>query len=216
MAAPVTRQVTVVIADDHPVFRSGLRAVLAADDRVRLVGEAEDGAQAVDVVMATLPDVALLDLHMPKRTGVDAASELRSAAPGTAVVMLSMTDEDAALQAAVRAGARGYLVKGAKPAQIVGAVVAAAGGQLVFGNEVSAAILRSLTSGTAVPGALTALTPRERDVLDHVAHGRDNQAIGQLMKLSPGTVRNYVSSCMTKLGAPTRAALVAAARDASS
>ena len=139
MAAPVTRQITVVIADDHPVFRSGLRAVLAADDRVRLVGEAEDGAQAVDVVLATRPDVALLDLHMPKQTGVQAATELTSLAPDTVVVMLSMTDEDAALQAAMRAGARGYLVKGARPAEIVGAVVAAAGGQLVFGTEVSAA-----------------------------------------------------------------------------
>jgi DNA-binding NarL/FixJ family response regulator len=214
MAAPVTHQITVVIADDHPVFRSGLRAVLDADDRVRVVGEAEDGVEAVDMVTATLPDVALLDLHMPKRTGVEAASELRSLAPDTVVVMLSMTDEDGALQAALRAGARGYLVKGARPAEIVGAVVAAAGGQLVFGSEVSAAVLRSLSSETNVTGALARLTTRERDVLDHVAQGRDNRTIGQLMHLSPGTVRNYVSSCMTKLGAPTRAALVAAARDA--
>jgi DNA-binding NarL/FixJ family response regulator len=214
VAATVSKQITVVIADDHPVFRSGLRAVLAADGRVSVVGEAETGVEAVEIIAATQPDMALLDLHMPGLTGVEAAAALQSLAPTTVVVMLSMTDDDAALQAAVRAGARGYLVKGARPSEIVGAVVAAAGGQLVFGNEVAAAVLRSLSSRPVATGVLATLTTREREVLAHVAQGRDNQDIGQLMHLSPGTVRNYVSACMTKLNASSRAQLVAAARDA--
>jgi DNA-binding NarL/FixJ family response regulator len=209
VAADVT---TVLLADDHPVFRAGLRAVLERAADLEVVGEAVDGVDAVDAARRLQPSVVLMDLHMPELPGVEATREVVRHCPSTSVLVLTMSGADSAISASVRAGARGYLLKGAAPAEILAAVRAVAAGQAVFGAPVAHHVLAALAdSGPA--GPLAALTERERDVLVLVARGLDNPTIAARLHLSPATVRNYVSACLTKLGVASRAEAVAVARD---
>jgi DNA-binding NarL/FixJ family response regulator len=204
----------VVIADDHPVFRSGLRAVLESVTDITVLGEADNGHAAVAEAIATGPDVVLMDLHMPDLNGVEATRQIVAALPATAVLVLTMLIDDTSVHAAVRAGSRGYLVKGARPAEILAAVRAVAAGQVVFGSALADRVLTALAAPASPSGPLTMLTPRERQVLDLVARGLDNTAIAVRLGLSSRTVRNYVSSCITQLDCESRAQAVAVARDA--
>jgi DNA-binding NarL/FixJ family response regulator len=206
--------IRVVLADDHPVFRSGLRAVLESSRNVDIVGEADGGTAAVALVLRTAPDVVLMDLHMPDLNGVEATRQVLAELPDTAVLVLTMLDDDTSIHAAVRAGARGYLVKGARPAEILAAIDVVAAGQVVFGAPLADRVLAAVVSPTSPSGPLAALTPREREVLDLVARGLDNTAIATRLRLSPRTVRNYVSACITQLKCDSRAQAVAIARDA--
>ena len=208
--------ISVVVADDHPVFRYGLLAVLDSADGLTTVGEAANGTELLDVVDREHPDVVITDLHMPGLDGVAATRELLSRAPGTGVLVLTMHDDDTSVVAALRAGARGYLVKGADRAEIVRAVQAVAAGEAVYGPSVAQRIVGFYTG---VQEAYTAqvfpqLTTREREVLDLVAAGCGNHAIAARLHLSEKTVRNNLSALLAKIGAPDRAALVATARDA--
>ena len=203
---------TVLIADDHPVFRAGLRAVLERAEDLQVLGEAVDGVEAVEAARRLRPDVLLMDLHMPQLPGVGATREVVRSCPSTAVLVLTMSGADTAISASVRAGARGYLLKGAAPAEIVAAVRAVAAGQVVFGAPVAQRVLEALA--TPMPsGPLAALTEREREVLALVARGLDNPTIAARLHLSSRTVRNYVSACLSKLGVASRAEAVAVARD---
>ena len=208
--------IRVVVADDHPVFRYGLMAVLDGTDGIETVGEAEDGNELLEVVVRERPDVVVTDLHMPGLDGVAATRELLTRVPGTGVLVLTMHDDDASVVAALRAGALGYLVKGADRAKIVRAVQAVAAGEAVYGPSVAQRIVGFYTgvqerySSQVFPQ----LTSREREVLDLVAAGCGNHAIAARLHLSEKTVRNNLSALLTKIGAPDRAALVAAARDA--
>ncbi|MGC5022260.1 response regulator [Micromonospora sp. DT47] len=213
MVAAMT-PIRVVLADDHPVFRSGLRAVLESSRNVDVVGEADGGTGAVALVLRTAPDVVLMDLHMPDLNGVEATRQILAELPDTAVLVLTMLDDDTSIHAAVRAGARGYLVKGARPSEILAAIDGVAAGQVVFGAPLADRILAAVVSPTSPSGPLAALTPREREVLDLVARGLDNAAIATHLRLSPRTVRNYVSACITQLNCDSRAQAVAVARDA--
>jgi DNA-binding NarL/FixJ family response regulator len=204
----------VLIADDHPVFRSGLRAVLESVPDVAVLGEADNGRTAVALALDTGPDVVLMDLHMPDLNGVEATRQIVAAQPGIAVLVLTMLIDDTSVHAAIRAGSRGYLVKGARPAEILSAVRAVAAGQVVFGAALADRLLTALASPASPSGPLTVLTPRERQVLDLVARGLDNTAIATRLGLSSRTVRNYVSSCITQLGCESRAQAVVVARDA--
>lgn len=206
--------IRVVLADDHPVFRSGLRAVLESSKNVDVAGEADGGKGAVALVLRTAPDVVLMDLHMPDLNGVEATRQILAELPDTAVLVLTMLDDDTSIHAAVRAGARGYLVKGARPSEILAAIDGVAAGQVVFGAPLADRILAAVVSPTSPSGPLAALTPREREVLDLVARGLDNAAIATHLRLSPRTVRNYVSACITQLNCASRAQAVAVARDA--
>lgn len=208
--------IRVVVADDHPVFRYGLVAVLDSAAGIETVGEAEDGAGLLEVVERERPDVVVTDLHMPGLDGVAATREVLARAPGTGVLVLTLHEDDATIVAALRAGALGYLVKGADRAEIVRAVESVAAGEAVYGPSVARRIVGFYTG---VQERYTAevfpqLSVREREVLDLVATGCGNHAVAGRLHLSEKTVRNHVSALLLKVGVPDRAALVAAARDA--
>jgi DNA-binding NarL/FixJ family response regulator len=208
--------VRVVLADDHPMYRYGLRAVLEAADGVDVVGEADTGRELLEVVAATAPDVVLTDLAMPELDGVAATRALSARHPDLAVLVLTMHADDESVFAAMRAGARGYLVKGADGPELVRAVLAVAGGEAVFGAAVAQRIIAFYSSGHEryTAQAFPELTGREREVLDLLATGARNHEIGRRLGLSEKTVRNHVSSVLLKLKVPDRTAAAVRARDA--
>jgi DNA-binding NarL/FixJ family response regulator len=209
--------VRVVLADDHPMYRYGLGAVLDQADAVDVVASVGDGAALLRVVSEQRPDVVVTDLSMPDLDGVEATRRLLAAHEGLAVLVLTMHEDDEYVFAALRAGARGYLVKGAGGDEIVRAVLAVASGDAVYGGSVARRIVAFFAgpSGESPTArAFPDLTPRERDVLELLAVGCRNHEIARRLELSEKTVRNHVSSVLVKLQVTDRAAAVARARDA--
>lgn len=213
---PPDRPVRVVIADDHPMFRYGLTAAIAGSTEVEIVGEAADGQELLAVTDATQPDVVLTDLAMPKLDGSAAAAAILARQPQVAVVVLTMREDNEALFGALRAGARGYLLKGADRAEIIRAILAAAAGDAMYGAAVARRITDFFTGAHRDYAAtmFPQLTDRERDVLDLVGAGCGNHEIARRLALSEKTVRNHVSAIILKLQVRDRAAAVAKARDA--
>jgi DNA-binding NarL/FixJ family response regulator len=211
----MTPPVRVTIADDHPMFLFGLRAVLSASAEVEVVGEAADGAELVSVVKHAKPDVVLTDLAMPGLDGATAARQILDQFPDIGVLVLTMHEDDEALFGALRAGARGYLLKGSDREEIVRAVLAVASGDAVYSAGVARRIVEFFTSAhqTYASQVFPALTGREREILDLVASGLGNHEIARRLLLSEKTVRNNVAAILTKLQVPNRAAAVAKARD---
>jgi len=193
----MTRSIRVVLVDDHPLFREGLRFTLGQADDVEVVGEAEDGVGGVEAVQRLDPDVVLMDISMPHLDGLAATGRLGGRA---AVLVLTMYDDDANVLAALQAGARGYLVKGAGPDELLSAVRAVARGNAVFGAALAARMLQLFerASAPAYP-RFPELSTREHEVLEHLAEGLTNQQIAERLFISPITVRNHVSSILTKL-----------------
>lgn len=213
----MTEPVRVVVADDHPAFRAGLIAMLGTDPELRVVGEAADGADAIRLGVDPLlaPDVVIMDLAMPQTGGVEATRELRRRAPGVRVLVLTMSDADRAVFAALRAGAHGYLLKDAGPDEILTAVHAVAGGRAIFGSRIAERVLAYFSgSEAAVARPFPELSDRERDVLELLARGLDNAGIAAELVLSRKTVRNHVSNVLAKLQATDRTAAAIAAREA--
>lgn len=208
--------VRVVIADDHPMYRFGLKAALEGNEDIDIVGEAADGEELLATVKRTQPDVVLTDLAMPELSGTAAINELIARHSGLGVLVLTMHDDDQALVGALRAGARGYLLKGADRTEIVRAVLAVASGNAVYGETVAQRISAFFTQTRRdyVAQVFPELTHREREILDFVAHGHSNHEIARRLFLAEKTVRNHVSTVMNKLGTNSRAATVARARDA--
>jgi DNA-binding NarL/FixJ family response regulator len=213
----MTTAVRVLVVDDHPLFRAGLASVLAELPDIEVVGEAADGAAAIALVDEQRPNVVLMDLRMPIMNGLAATAQITAKHPGTAVVVLTMQEDDNSIFAAVRAGAVGYLLKEADGDDVHRTVLAAARGEAVFGTRVAAKVVGffsgALTHGPTV-AAFPSLTDREREVLTLVAQGLDNKAIAGRLFLADKTVRNRVSDVLAKIGAATRAEAVALARDA--
>jgi DNA-binding NarL/FixJ family response regulator len=203
----------VVVADDHPVFRSGLRTLLE-DLGVQVVAEAADGRAAVALAVEHLPDVVLMDLQMPEVSGLEATRQLAAQAPGVPVLVLTMAEDDATLVAALRAGAAGYLLKGAGPDEIDRAVRGVAAGDAVYGVGVADRLRAVLAAGPAANAPFPQLADRERDVLGLMATGASNTEIATRLFLSDKTVRNYVSSIFSKLGVRDRAQAIVRAREA--
>ncbi|GIE94156.1 response regulator [Paractinoplanes rishiriensis] len=213
MTPPPGKPITVVLVDDHPVVRGGLRALIESFDGFRVVGEAADGEQAVREVQLHRPDAVIMDVLMPHVDGVEATRRIVRAAPGTAVLVLSMAEDDDVVFAAMQAGARGYLLKGAAQEEIDRALKAVVAGEAIFGPGVAARVLglfaREPQSATPFPE----LTPRERDVLELVAQGRRNAAIATELGMAPKTVANHLSTIFTKLQVTDRSAAIVRARD---
>jgi DNA-binding NarL/FixJ family response regulator len=206
----MTATIRVLIADDHPVVRGGLAALLGTLPGIEVVAQAGDGEAAVREAVLTKPDVAILDLRMPRLDGVEATR--RIVAGGlTAVLVLSMVEDAELVRDALAAGARGYLVKGAEPDEIEQAVRAVASGSFILSSDIAARLL-TVTAGSAV--AFPQLTGRERDVLGLISRGVGNGVIAQELGIAGKTVGNHISSIFLKLGVSTRAEAIAAARDA--
>lgn len=212
----MTEVVRVLIADDHPVFRGGLRALLSTDGTFEVVGEASGGTEAVSLAAAVRPDVVLMDLHMPDLDGVDATAQIMRANPNAAVLVLTMFDDDDSVFAAMRAGARGYVLKGTNQRHILHAIHAVAAGGAAFGPAIAERMLEHLNraSPRAAGGAFAHLTEREVEVLDLIAQGHPNPRIAQRLSISEKTVRNHVSNIFTKLAVSDRTEAALRAREA--
>jgi DNA-binding NarL/FixJ family response regulator len=211
----VTEPVRVLIADDHPVFRDGLASLLGTQPDVTVVGTAADGAEAVALATELSPDVVVMDLQMPELNGIDATRKLAETRPDVRVLVFTMGEEDGTVLAAMRAGARGYLVKGASQDEVARAISTVHAGGLVFGASLAVRIA-DLLSGSATPdrSAFPQLTEREVEILDLIAAGKNNAQIASSLYLAPKTVRNNVSNILAKLQATDRAEAIIRARDA--
>jgi DNA-binding NarL/FixJ family response regulator len=198
--------IRVLLVDDHAHFRAGLRSLLSSSPDVLVCGEAASGEEAMAVVGSTHPDVVLLDLTMPGMGGVAATAGLVAASPHARVLVLSMSDDDDSVFAALRAGARGYLLKGAGRAEILRAVRAVAEGEALFGPSVAARLAAFLAVPAGGPTPFPELTAREREVLDLVARHLPNPQIAARLGVSAKTVRNHVSSIFAKLQVADRSA----------
>jgi len=211
----VTAPLRVLVVDDHPVVRTGLRAVLATTPGIEQVGEAESGAAALALAEELLPDVVIMDIHMPGMDGIEATRRIIASAPSIAVLVLTMHDDDDTVFAAMRAGARGYLLKGADQDEVTRAIVGVANGEAIFGPAIADRVLRYFATPSRTTLALfPELTDRERDVLHLLASGQSNQRIARDLGVSAKTVANHVSNILNKLQAVDRAEAIERARRA--
>jgi DNA-binding NarL/FixJ family response regulator len=209
--------IRVLVADDHPAYRRGLELMLGEIADLEVVGQATTGAEAVELTRAAGPDVVLMDLRMPGIDGIEATRRILAAAPERvpAVVVLTMFDDDDSVFAAMRAGARGYLLKGADQEEIDRAIRAAAAGEAIFGPGVATRVLDHFARPPGSrPTAFPLLTDREREVLRMVAAGQGNASIAHELSISLKTVRNHVSNIFTKLQVADRSAAIVKARTA--
>ncbi|HZC70616.1 MAG TPA: response regulator transcription factor [Jatrophihabitans sp.] len=204
----------VLVVDDHPLFRFGLCAALAQRDDIEVVGEAAGGQAAIAAATGTEPDVVVMDLHLPDLGGVEATRAITNANPRIGVLVLTMFDDSESVFNAMRAGARGYLLKGAEPDELVRAVQAVARGEAIFGQSIAAQVLRYFNGLNASTVSFPELTAREREVLELIAAGRNNSEIAQVLSLSGKTVRNHVSTIFGKLRVADRAQAIVRAREA--
>ncbi|MER5999745.1 response regulator transcription factor [Nonomuraea sp. NPDC052116] len=206
--------IRVLLADDHPVYRDGLAALLASLPGIDVVGTAADGRQAVALAADLQPDIVVMDVSMPELDGIEATRRVVADSPHIGVVMLTMSEQDATLFAAMRAGARGYLLKGANQAEIVRAIQAVAHGEAIFGPSIARRVTEFFTAPPTEDSAFPQLTPRELEILTLIAAGRSNPQIASELFLSPKTVRNNVSNIFAKLHVADRTEAIIRARDA--
>jgi DNA-binding NarL/FixJ family response regulator len=206
--------IRVLIADDHPLVRQGLTAALAALPEVEVVAEAATGSAAIREAVLHQPDVVVMDLQMPDGNGIDATRELARAVPSAAVLVLTMFDDDDSVFAAMRAGARGYVLKGAEQQEIARAITAVAAGEAIFGLAVATRVLAYFATPPRAASPFPELTARERQVLDLLAAGRSNHQIAQGLTLSVKTVANHLSAIFAKLQVADRTQAILRARDA--
>lgn len=206
----------VLVADDHPLFRDGLRAMLASTPDMRLVGEASTGEEAISLAAELQPDVIVMDIQMPGVGGIEATRRIVQSSPHVRVLVVTMFEDDGTVFSAMRAGARGYVLKGANYREMIRAIGAIGSGEAIF----SPAIAVRLTSyfadmrPAASPQVFPELSDREREILDLIAGGLKNSEIAQRLYLSPKTVRNHVSNILHKLQVADRTEAIIRAREA--
>lgn len=204
--------IRILVVDDHPVFRYGMRALIAAENGMEVVGEATTCDESVELSESLKPDVILMDLNMPGGSGIDAARRIIQNSPGVAVLVVTMFDDDSVF-AAMRAGARGYLLKGAQGEDTIRAIRAVAHGEAIFSPSIAGRLTDHFAAPSPVRRPFPELSEREHDILTLIARGFTNDAIAHRLGLSPKTVRNYVSSIFDKLGVEGRAGAIIRARD---
>jgi DNA-binding NarL/FixJ family response regulator len=207
--------IRVLIADDHPHFRKGLRALLSSATDLEVVAEAGDGERAISLATEVQPDVIIMDLHMPGVGGIEATRRILRSSPHISVLVLSMFEDDDSIFAALQAGARGYLLKGALKAEILRAIRSVTSGEAIFGPIIA----KRLINYFAIPrpaqaDAFPELTEREHEILALVAQHQTNPEIARRLQLSPKTIRNHVSNVFTKLQVADRAQAIIRAREA--
>ncbi|GAA0806190.1 DNA-binding response regulator [Spirilliplanes yamanashiensis] len=206
--------IRVLLVDDHAPFRAGLRALLATGAGIEVCGEAASGEEAIVAVEAQQPDVVLLDLTMPGMGGVAATERIVRVSPHVRVLVLSMADDDDSVFAALRAGARGYLLKGARRAEIIRSVRVVADGEAIFGPAIAARLTGYFAGLSRAEPAFPELTAREREILGLLAQHLTNPQIAERLGLSLKTVRNHVSNVFAKLQVADRAQAIILAREA--
>jgi DNA-binding NarL/FixJ family response regulator len=208
--------IRVLIADDHPVFRFGLRTLLKADPTMEVVGEATNGEDVIKLADQLAPDVVLMDLTMPGMNGIEAARRILLKHPEMHILVLTMFEDDDSVFAAMRAGARGYLLKGAEGGETLQAIRVASLGEAIFSPAIAKRLMRYFgASRPPTPSQpFPELTEREREVLSLIAQGYTNQAIAEQLVISPKTVRNHISSIFSKLQVTSRLEAILRAKDA--
>ncbi len=208
--------IRILVADDHALFRGGLGALFHSVPDTEVVGEAATGAEAVALAADLLPDVVLMDIQMPGINGIEATRAIVRDSPHVGVIVVTMFEDDDSVFAAMRAGAKGYVLKGADQDEILKVIRAVAAGEAHFGPEIARRLMGffSAPKPSAPAEAFPELTAREREVLDLIARGRNNQEIAKELYLSPKTVRNHISNIFTKLQVADRAGAIIRARDA--
>jgi len=208
--------IRVLIADDHPIFRSGLQTLLASVPETVVVGEVSTGEEAIAQAATLQPDVILMDLHMPGQNGIEATRAILRVSPHIGILVLTMFEDDDSVFAAMLAGARGYLLKGADQAEIVRAITVVSHGEAIFSPSIARRLTHyfAMLGNASLPQAFPELTEREREVLTLIAQGRNNAEIAARLVLSPKTVRNHVSNIFNKLQVADRAQAIIRAREA--
>jgi two-component system, NarL family, response regulator NreC len=196
------RKTRILLADDHKLMRSGLKALIEQQPDLTVVGEADDGRQAVALAASLQPDLLVMDIGMPNLNGIEAARQITQANPGTAIVILSMHSDESYVLRALKAGAKGYLLKDSAESDLIRAVHAVAGGKSFFSPAVSKVLLDDYVRKLQRSGAEDAydlLTPREREILQLIAEGKSNKDVANLLNLSVYTVETHRSNIMEKL-----------------
>jgi DNA-binding NarL/FixJ family response regulator len=208
--------VRILLADDHPLFRQGLRSLLDTLPDLEVVGEARTGEQAIMLAQTVQPDLVIMDIQMPDMNGIDATRRLTQTMPHLAILIVTMFEDDASLFAAMRAGARGYVIKDAEPDDMLRAIAAVGQGEAIFSPAIAARVLSMFSSPTeATAKALfPTLTERERQILRQLAHSATNAEIAQTLGVTTKTVANYVSTILSKLQVVDRAQAILRAREA--
>lgn len=206
--------IRILIADDHTLFRDGLRALLNSVADTEVVGEAATGEEAIAQAVALQPDVVLMDIQMPGTNGIEATRRILHTSPHIGMIVVTMFEDDDSVFAAMRAGARGYVLKGADQAEMLRVILAVARGEALFGPAIAERLMRFFASPRPAAAAqiFPELTDREREVLDLIAHGYNNAEIAERLVLSQKTVRNHVSNIFSKLQVADRAEAIVRAR----
>lgn len=212
----MTEPIQILIADDHTLFRDGLRALFGSLQETAVVGEASSGQEAISLAESLQPDVVLMDIQMPDINGIDATRQIVKTSPHIGVIMLTMFEDDNSVFSAMRAGARGYVLKGAEQAELWRTISAVARGEALFSAAIALRLQKffDVAQQAGVPLALADLTERERTVLHLLTQGHKNQEIARHLKISPKTVRNHCSNIFSKLQVTDRAQAIIKARDA--
>ena len=211
----MTDSIRVLIADDHQIFRDGLRALLASAPETELVGEATTGEEAAALAAQLQPDVILMDIQMPGGNGIAATAQIVAMSPHIGVLMVTMFDDDPTVFAAIRAGARGYVLKGARHEEMLRAIRAVAGGEAIFSPAIAARMVEFFGQmrPQTPPRVFPELSDREREILSLLAQGDKNAEIAERLVLSPKTVRNHVSNILSKLQVADRTEAILRARE---
>lgn len=198
----------IMVADDHPLFREGVRNVVDSTEGMTVVGEAATGDEAVKLALELLPDVILMDIRMPGLNGIEATARIRSVHEGIRILMLTMFKDDDSVISGMKAGASGYILKDADKEDIVRAIRAVAAGEAIFGGDVASRLIAYAVRPSSRLDQYPELTDREKEVLQLMVEGCVNSDISAKLKLSPKTVSNYVSAILNKLQAPDRASAI--------
>jgi DNA-binding NarL/FixJ family response regulator len=213
---PGLEPLRVLIADDHPLFRDGLRTLLSTAPETEVVGEASNGQEVIALAARLEPDVIVMDLQMPGVNGIEATRQILHRSPHIGILVVTMFEDDASVFAAMRAGARGYVLKGATHAEVLRAVRGVGNGEAIFGPGVAHRLIDffSAVPPTALPQVFPELSEREREILNLIAQGAKNAEIASRLVLSPKTVRNHISNIFSKLQVADRAQAILRAREA--